>query len=52
MAARVYILRLRTLRLRNEPTEHAMPWSKPEEKSDNEDEISKDTEEKKVKIRE
>ena len=47
LAARVYILRLRTLELRNEPTEHAMPWSKPEEKSDNEDKISKDTEEKK-----
>ena len=27
LAARVYILRLRTLELRNEPTEHAMPWS-------------------------
>ena len=32
LAARVYILRLRTLELRDEPTEHAMPWSKaPEE---------------------
>ena len=29
LAARVYILRLRTLELRNEPTENAMPWSKP-----------------------
>ena len=47
LAARVYILRLRTLELRNEPTEHAMPWSKPQEKSDSEDKISKDTEEKK-----
>ena len=47
LAARVYILRLRTLELRNEPTEHAMPWSNPQEKSDNEDKISKDTEEKK-----
>ena len=28
LAARVYILRLRTLELRDEPTEHAMPWSK------------------------
>ena len=27
LAARVYILRLRTLELRNEPTENAMPWS-------------------------
>ena len=27
LAARVYILRLRTLELRNESTEHAMPWS-------------------------
>ncbi len=47
LAARVYILRLRTLELRNEPTEHAMPWSKPPEKSDNEDKVSRDTEEKK-----
>ena len=28
LAARVYILRLRTLELRDEPTENAMPWSK------------------------
>jgi len=27
LAARVYILRLRTLELRNEPTANAMPWS-------------------------
>jgi bifunctional autolysin len=34
LAARVYILRLRTLELRDEPTEHAMPWSKsPEDKN-------------------
>ena len=32
LAARVYILRLRTLELRNEPTENAMPWSKTENK--------------------
>ena len=37
LAARVYILRLRTLELRNEPTENAMPWSKP-------DDVSKDEE--------
>ena len=34
LAARVYILRLRTLELRDEPTEHAMPWSQsPEDKN-------------------
>jgi hypothetical protein len=33
LAARVYILRLRTLELRDEPTENAMPWSKIEDKS-------------------
>ena len=33
LAARVYILRLRTLELKNEPTENAMPWSKIEDKS-------------------
>ena len=31
LAARVYILRLRTLELRDEPTENAMPWSKTED---------------------
>ena len=34
LAARVYILRLRTLELRDEPTENAMPWSKIEDKSE------------------
>ena len=34
LAARVYILRLRTLELRNEPTENAMPWSKTEDKTE------------------
>ena len=34
LAARVYILRLRTLELRDEPTENAMPWSKTEDKTD------------------
>ena len=34
LAARVYILRLRTLELKNEPTENAMPWSKIEDKSE------------------
>ena len=34
LAARVYILRLRTLELRNEPTENAMPWSKIEDKTE------------------
>ena len=34
LAARVYILRLRTLELRDEPTENAMPWSKVEDKSE------------------
>ena len=38
LAARVYILRLRTLELRNEPTEHAMPWS--------ENQVSKDSKNK------
>ena len=33
LAARVYILRLRTLELREVPTENAMPWSKAEENS-------------------
>ena len=34
LAARVYILRLRTLELKDEPTENAMPWSKVEDKSE------------------
>ena len=34
LAARVYILRLRTLELRDEPTENVMPWSKIKEKSE------------------
>ena len=34
LAARIYILRLRTLELRNEPTEDAMPWSKVEDNSE------------------
>ena len=34
LAARVYILRLRTLELRDEPTENAMPWSKTEDKTE------------------
>ena len=33
LAARGYILRLRTLELRDEPTEHAMPWSKATEEN-------------------
>ena len=33
LAARVYILRLRTLELRDEPTENALPWSKVEDNS-------------------
>ena len=33
LAARIYILRLRTLELRNEPTEDSMPWSKVEDNS-------------------
>ena len=33
LAARVYILRLRTLELKDEPTENAMPWSKVEDNS-------------------
>ena len=40
LAARVYILRLRTLELRNEPTENAMPWS--------ENKASKDAKNKKT----
>jgi len=39
LAARVYILRLRTLELRNEPTENAMPWSKPDDVSKGEQKI-------------
>ena len=42
LAARIYILRLRTLELRNEPTEDAMPWSKVEDNS--EVDAKKDTE--------
>ena len=34
LAARVYILRLRTLELRDEPTKNAMPWSKTEDKTE------------------
>ena len=34
LAARVYILRLRTLELRDESTENAMPWSKVEDNSE------------------
>ena len=34
LAARIYILRLRTLELRNEPTEDAMPWSNVEDNSE------------------
>ena len=47
LAARVYILRLRTLELRNEPTENAMPWSKPDDVSKGEQKIEdqKNTEE-------
>ena len=47
LAARVYILRLRTLELRNEPTENAMPWSKPDDISKGEQKIEdqKNTEE-------
>ncbi len=37
LAARVYILRLRTLELRDEPTEHAMPWSKAQEENNDKD---------------
>ena len=37
LAARVYILRLRTLELRDEPTEHAMPWSKAPEENNSKD---------------
>ena len=46
LAARVYILRLRTLELRDEPTEHAMPWSKVPEENNNKD---KNTEGEEVK---
>ena len=42
LAARVYILRLRTLELRDEPTENAMPWSKTED--NNEADTKKDRE--------
>ena len=42
LAARVYILRLRTLELRDVPTENAMPWSKVEDNS--EVDAKKDTE--------
>ena len=41
LAARVYILRLRTLELRDEPTEHAMPWSKAPEENNNKDKNTK-----------
>ena len=34
LAARVYILRLKTLELRDEPTENAMPWSKTEDNTE------------------
>ena len=34
LAARVYILRLRTLELRDEPTKNAMPWSKTEDNTE------------------
>jgi len=43
LAARVYILRLRTLELRDEPTEHAMPWSKPEKNTKAEEKDSNET---------
>ena len=46
LAARVYILRLRTLELRDEPTEHAMPWSKAPEENKNKDKNTEDAEEK------
>ena len=42
LAARVYILRLRTLELRDEPTEHAMPWSKAPEENNNKDKNTED----------
>ena len=47
LAARVYILRLRTLELRNEPTENAMPWSKHDDVKKDEQKIDdqKNTEE-------
>ena len=34
LSARVYILRLRTLELRGEPTENAMPWSQDKDSKD------------------
>ena len=34
LAARVYILRVRTLELKDEPTENAMPWSKTEDNNE------------------
>ena len=43
LAARVYILRLRTLELRDEPTEHAMPWSKAPEENNNKDKNAEGT---------
>ena len=43
LAARVYILRLRTLELRDEPTEHAMPWSKAPEENNNKDKNTEGT---------
>ena len=46
LAARVYILRLRTLELRDEPTEHAMPWSKVPEENKKKDKNSEGAEEK------
>ena len=46
LAARVYILRLRTLELRDEPTEHAMPWSKAPEENKTEDKNTEGAEEK------
>ena len=46
LAARVYILRLRTLELRDEPTEHSMPWSKAPEENKKKDKNTEGTEEK------
>ena len=46
LAARVYILRLRTLELRDEPTEHAMPWSKAPEENKKKDKNTEGAEEK------
>ncbi len=48
LAARVYILRLRTLELRNEPTENAMPWSKEIEEKNNKNKPAEGTEVKGV----